>query len=331
MRKFLLLFLSVLLVMLCVSCKSNPKQFSAIDILLEQPNVVSVEQVRVTDYDNVDWSIYPSEYVDTVREMADGVVDKTISYYILYMVDNVEVQAYCSLPADYLENPRPLILYLRGGNGDYGAINQGEVAAYSYMSDCIVLATQYRNGFGVMMMDSEQISFDESQDQFGGDDVQDVLFWIERAKNLSFADTERIYLIGESRGGMELCLALRDAPNGIIKAAASVSGPYDLTQTYTEREDMREMLERRIGGTPATLPDAYASRSAVTFAEKINTPLLIIHSRGDEKVSYSQAEAFAVELENAGKAFDFWTRNDKSHGINSPEEMKSIVEWLEKQ
>lgn len=66
------------------------------------------------------------------------------------------------------------------------------------------------------------------KDEFGVAD-QDVLFWINHAKELTFANTDRVYLLGESRGGMEVCRALRDAPAGIIKAAASVSGIYDLT------------------------------------------------------------------------------------------------------
>ena len=90
-------------------------------------------------------------------------------------------------------------------------------------------------------------------------------------------------------------------------------------------------LTRRIGGTPDTKPEAYAARSAVTFADQIDTPLLIVHSTGDARAPYEQAKDFAGALESAGKVFEFWTREDNAHTMTSPEEMRSILEWLEKQ
>ena len=326
--KLLIYSLVFLMMLSCASCapaspdetadETPPEQRSALEILADIHGVTEVEQVRVTNYDSIDWSVLPDEMLESMREMVDGIVKDTLSYSIIYEIGTVKIQAFCSVPADYLESKRPLVISLRGGNGEYGAINQGDTAAESYLSGCIILSTQYRGtppGTGM--------------DEFGGADLQDVLFWIEHAKELTFADTERIYIIGVSRGGMELCMALRDAPKGIINAAASISGIYNLTQTYTEREDMRDMLVRRIGGTPDTVPEAYEERSAVAFADLIDTPLLIVHSTGDTRVSYSQAQIFASVLKSEGKEYEFWTRDDDGHGINSAEEMKSIIEWLE--
>ncbi|MBQ7600242.1 MAG: prolyl oligopeptidase family serine peptidase [Clostridia bacterium] len=330
-KKAVLLALAVFVLLLCMSC-SAPAQSgdntevtpsvprSALDILADIPGVLKAEQVRVTDYDDIDWSGFPEEVLESMHEMVDGIVDRTLSYSILYEVEGVRVQAFCSVPEDYLENPRPLILFLRGGNGDYGAINQGSTAAESYMSDCVVLSTQYRETYP-----------GNGKDEFGGADLLDVLFWIERAKDLTFADTDRFYMIGESRGGMELCLALREVPEGTITAAASISGIYNLKQTYLEREDMRSMLSNRVGGTPETAPEAYESRSAVTFADRINTPLLLVHSTGDTRVSYSQAQIFSSVMKDAGKTCELWTREDDVHGITSPKELAAIVEWLENQ
>lgn len=48
----------------------------------------------------------------------------------------------------------------------------------------------------------------------------------------------------------------------------------DLFQEYNDREDMQKILYNYIGGTP----------------EDITVPVMIIHSKNDEQVSYSQAE-----------------------------------------
>lgn len=331
MKKPLLCILAILLIVVLVSCvsegpttESSPDDseliLSATDVLKSLDGVLSIDQVHVSTYDDVDLSSIPEDYQEMMKTMIDGIVNKTISYSIIYKVGDVKVQAFCSVPFDYIENPRSLIVYCRGGNGSFGAIEESLTAAYSYYSDCIVLATQYR-----------ETSPGTGKDEFGGADVQDVLFWINHAKELTFANTDRVYLLGESRGGMEVCLALRDAPAGIIKAAASVSGIYDLTAVYNAREDMRTMLANRVGGTPNTIPEAYDSRSAVTFANQINVPILIIHSTEDPKVPYAQAQSFADALDSSGKTYEFITREDGVHSMSSPEELKTIIEWLNSQ
>lgn len=131
--------------------------------------------------------------------------------------------------------------------------------------------------------------------------MNDVVFWMDLADELGFVDREKIYMLGEWRGGMQTCLALLEDDENIIRAAVCVSGVYDVADTYEKREDMREMLTYRIGGTPEECPDEYVKRSAVTFAEQIDTPLLLIHSTGDEKVSYEHTAAFAAELEKYEK------------------------------
>ena len=85
-------------------------------------------------------------------------------------------------------------------------------------------------------------------DEFGGRDIHDVVFWMDIVPKLDFIKKDSVYMIGESRGGMQTCLALRNDDNNIIRAAACISGVYDLTNTYNSRTDMQEMLVRRIGG-----------------------------------------------------------------------------------
>lgn len=166
------------------------------------------------------------------------------------------------------------------------------------------------------------------KDEFGGADVNDVVFWMDLADELGFIDRERIYMVGESRGGMQTCLALLEDDENVIRAVACVSGVYDLVNTYEKREDMREMLTFRVGGTPEECPDEYAKRSAVMFADRLDTPLLLIHSTGDAQVPYKQASAFAAELEKYGNKYGFITREDKIHTFASPMEWQVIFDWF---
>ena len=282
--------------------------------LVNADGILSVEKVEVELPGGMELSSLPAE----MQEMYRGLLGM-LTYQVLYTVDDCTVSAFIAVPPDYLEKTRPLILYNRGGNGNFSANTAMGTANYAYTSDCAVIASNYR-----------ETEPGTGKDEFGGADVNDVVFWMNLADKLGFIDRERIYMLGESRGGMQSCLALLEDDNNIIRAAACVSGVYDVADTYESREDMREMLTRRIGGTPEDCPEEYARRSAVTFAEKIDTPLLLIHSTGDEKVPYEQAVRFAAELEKYGKTYEFITREDKLHSMSSPAELAEIVAWMEK-
>ena len=288
--------------------------YASVEELSDAEGIISVEKTEVELGAGMDLSALPEE----VQEMYQGILGM-LTYQVLYTADDCTVSAFIAVPPDYLENPRPLILYNRGGNGNFSPNTAAGTANYAYTANCAVIASNYR-----------ETAPGTGKDEFGGADVNDVVFWMELAEQLGFVDRECVYMIGESRGGMQTCLALLEDERNIVRAAACISGVYDVVHTYESREDMREMLTRRIGGTPEDCPEEYTRRSAVTFAEKIDMPLLLIHSTGDTKVPYEQAVKFAAELEKYGKSYDLITREDKIHSMSSPAELREILAWLEK-
>lgn len=287
--------------------------YASVPALVSDLNIISVKKDSYSELDGVDLSRLPPEAAALYRKL----LEDTVTYEVLYRVGSCRVVAYISLPADYETRTYPLCIYNRGGNGIFGANTPGSVAMYTAATDCIVIASNYRG-----------TSPGTGNDEFGGADVDDVVFWIDMVESLGFADRERVFMLGESRGGMQTCLALRRDAAGVIKAAAVVSGAYDIANTFRVREDMREMLERRIGGTPDTRPEEYAKRSAVTFADEIDVPLLIVHSTEDPRSPYEEALAFTEALEEAGKDYTFRIRENAAHGITSPDELVSILAWL---
>ena len=128
----------------------------------------------------------------------------------------------------------------------------------------------------------------EGTDAFGGDDVHDVIHLLDLCEKLNSVDTKNINMFGVSRGGMMTYETLREDRR--IHKAVVVAGVADCTMNYEEREDMRSLLTELIGGTPEQLPEEYSRRSAVAWADEINTPLLIFHTTGDDKVSIKQAD-----------------------------------------
>ena len=54
---------------------------------------------------------------------------------------------YISAPVDYMEKSYPILIYNRGGNGNFGEVNPDQLCLYSHMG-YIVFATQYRGNDG---------------------------------------------------------------------------------------------------------------------------------------------------------------------------------------
>lgn len=239
--------------------------------------------------------------------------------HIEYQVDGLMIQGYEARPID-TEQKYPLIIYNRGGNRDFGAIEDqmainlfGALAKQGY----VVLASQYRgyNDVGI--------------DQFGGDDLKDIHSLIDLAYEIDYIDTDQIYMIGMSRGGMMTYMILRERND--IKAAAVIGGVTDLVSTYEDRDQgMKTVLEELIGGSPSEMPEAYEARSAIHFSEMLTEPLLILHGGEDWRVASTQATELATLLEENGNPHKLIVYKGDDHGLSNHQSdyFYEILDWF---
>ena len=78
------------------------------------------------------------------------------------------------------------------------------------------------------------------------------------------------------------------------------SGVSDLAQTYEERIDLRRMMKRVIGGTPAKVPEQYLLRSPIHYADRIRCPVLLVHGTRDEQVLVEHSYRMLDKLQEQG-------------------------------
>lgn len=241
--------------------------------------------------------------------LSDNLDSLCKSYSFDYDVDGTVVEGYISIPVDCnAKNPYKCILYNRGGNTNIGHLSDTDTARISAATNRIVIASQYR-----------------SNDEFGGDDLNDVIKLIDLCEDFEFTDMTDFCSVGVSRGGMMTYMAAR--VDSRIKRIISISGVSDLTAAYNDRDDMKKVLNNFIGGSPEELPKEYEKRSAICWADEITVPTLIIHSTKDQQVSYSQAEDIYNALTDNGVDVTLKTYNDSTHGLHS-DDINIINEWL---
>ncbi len=269
---------------------------------------------KVESYEKKE-DIISIEELDLEQIYQEGV--EVYTYKIKYQSDGCEVVSYLSVPISCLEEKKayPCIIFNRGGNRDYGANEPENIAYLAETSKMIIFASQYRGVDG-----------GTGKDEFGGDDLQDVSKLIDLCEYFSFVDMEQLYMMGISRGGMMTYMAVREDDR--IKKAVVVSGEADNFMGWEEREDMHEVYMDLIGKTPEEAPEEYEKRSATYWADEIKCPILIIHSKLDERVSYAQAEKMAQCLEEAGKEYKFISYEDDVHGLH-PEDFDIIMDWCQ--
>ena len=294
---FLLSILGAMLLSLCACADGTEENLWDIEQYENNKDIVSIESL------------------DLGQMTSDGVEVST--YRVTYQSDDCRVVSYLSVPDACIKEkePYPCIIYNRGGNRELGA-NQPEYIAYlAESSGKIIFATQYRGADG-----------GTGKEEFGGADLQDVLKLIDFCEEFAFVNMEQLYMMGVSRGGMMTYMACRE--DSRIKKAVVISGLSDAFMAYEERTDMQQVFKELVRQTPKSDPMAYEKRSATYWAEEIKCPVLIIHSKLDERVSFGQAEKMATALEEAGKEYKFISYEDNVHGLH-PEDLPIIMEWCQ--
>lgn len=133
-----------------------------------------------------------------------------------------------------------------------------------------------------------------------------VIAGCEKLDSLGYIDKSKIALHGHSWSGYQSAFFITQTDY----FAACVSGApvSNMTSAYSgirlgsglARQFQYEKTQSRIGGTLIDSLDAYIANSPVFFADKINTPLLIMFGDQDDAVPYQQG----IELYLACRRFE---------------------------
>lgn len=219
------------------------------------------------------------------------VTPRSAYYALTYWSDGLRVTGFLGRPTS--SGPHPAIIHNRGGYDGVGALTGIEIVPW-VEAGYVAVASQYRGNAG-----------GEGHEDFGGQDVHDVLALISLLQSLPYVDDERIGMFGGSRGGMMTYLALKEqalAGRDDIKAAVTVGGISDLFAWDRERRGTlaAELWRPLVGATPAEAPALFEARSAVYWAELIRVPLLLLHGEADREVSLQQTRALAERLQQTG-------------------------------
>lgn len=247
-----------------------------------------------------------------------------------YKSDEFEVSGYLCRPKKTIGKKLPAIIYNRGGTGNFGSLSEEDLPDFYWLA---------KNGFAVYASNYRFVGEMGKIDQTGGDDVNDVLNLYEIIRKIDYIDSSNIFMMGVSRGGMMTYQSLKKIN---INAAAVIGGVADLKLQAIQRpifikgwSDLEE--DYNYNGLANILPEFNKNsekylneRSATEWADEINTPIYILHSRKDGRVSVEGAIELVQQLNSLDKVYKLKIYDRKSHGLpySKFDSFEEIIEWF---
>jgi dipeptidyl aminopeptidase/acylaminoacyl peptidase len=157
---------------------------------------------------------------------------------------------------------------------------------------------------------------------------------------MGIADPERLGVQGTSYGGYATNLLITQTNR--FKAAINISGKVNMVSFYTDspRLGVRnihapEKSQDRIGATLWQQPQKYIQQSAIMFADRIKTPLLLMSGEQDHNVPQRQAMEMYYALRRLGKEVEWVSYVNGGHGMptTTVEDVKDyhkrIIGWYD--
>ncbi len=225
--------------------------------------------------------------------------------------DGTTIRGWLVLPAGASEAAKaPLLLWVHGG----------PVASWNSWSWRWSPWLMAARGYAVLLPDPAlstgygQQMIVRGHDQWGGNPYTDVLAITDEVVARPDIDAGRTAMMGGSYGGyMANWIA---GHTGRFRAIVSHAGLWHLDQMFGTTDG--PPYWRRHWGDPITRPERYLANSPHLHADKISTPMLIIHGDKDYRVPLGEAVRLWWDLQAMGKPARFLYFPDENHWILKP-------------
>ena len=136
---------------------------------------------------------------------------------------------------------------------------------------------------------------------------------------IGVADSAKLGVHGTSYGGYATNLLITQTNR--FKAAINISGKVDIISFYTDSPRLgvrnvhaAEKSQDRLGATLWQQPQKYVAHSAIMFADRITTPLLLMTGEQDSNVPANNTREMFYALRRLGKTVEWVNYMNSGHG-----------------
>jgi dipeptidyl aminopeptidase/acylaminoacyl peptidase len=196
----------------------------------------------------------------------------------------------------------PLIVLIHGGvhsnNMTGGPANTATIVRELIEQGYVVTAPDYRGSTGYGAAYARAIDYGGREN----DDIVGARDWM--LQRYSFLDPARVGLLGWSHGGMIALFDIFLHPD--LFACAYAGEPVsDLIERRKYLKSMPQTMAESVGESASKDDEEYRKRSPVTWAAKLERPLLVHGNTSDETVHVVEVQHLVEALQAAGKQFEY--------------------------
>lgn len=158
-----------------------------------------------------------------------------------------------------------------------------------------------------------------------------VLPAIQAVADKGFVNENAIGIQGHSWGGYQIAYMITQTTR--FKAAAAGAPVANMISAYDgirwgsglPRQFQYERTQSRIGGTIWQYPMRFLENSPIFWADRVKTPLLMVHNDGDDAVPWYQGIEYFLALRRLGQETYLFNYNGEPHGIRKRANQKDYT------
>jgi dipeptidyl aminopeptidase/acylaminoacyl peptidase len=230
--------------------------------------------------------------------------------------DGLEIHGYVTFPLGAGRAGLPMVLNVHGGPWVRDTWGFTPEAQWLANRGYVCLQVNYRGstGYGKAFVNA-------GDREWGGKMQDDLVDAVAFAVGQGWADPARVAIYGGSYGGYAALAGAAFTPD-LFCCAVDIVGPSNL-KTLIETippywAPMISMFHQRVGD-PAADAEFLWSRSPLSRAASIRTPLLIAQGANDPRVKQAESEQIVAALTAAGIDHEYLLYPDEGHGFAKPE------------
>ena len=232
-------------------------------------------------------------------------------------------------------------LYRPKGNGPFPAIvrvhgglhGQAHSRRQDYFVDngYVVLDVDYRGSEGHGKDYRNKLAMADKE-------LDDVIAGAKFLQTLPSIQKDKIAIMGDDRGAY-ITYSVIARPNP-FKAAIAISGYTDLSKQYEYEAEIAPNfmgIQKLMKGSPYTMEERFKDLSPVSFANKINVPVLVLHGNNDRLVlpghAWKMAEALFLHQKEHDIVVLYSPEEDTGHNLKGKaleQAHEQTLKWLDK-
>ncbi len=244
--------------------------------------------------------------------------------------DGLEIPAYLTLPRGVEPRGLPTIIHPHGGPWARDTWGYDSYAQFLANRGYAVLQPNFRGstGYGKKFLNAGNREWGSGAMQH---DITDGVRYLVAE---GIADPQRVGIFGGSYGGYATLAGVTFTPD-LFRAAVPYVAPSNLITLIESFPaywgPFIKIWHQRVGdpSDPEDRADLIA-RSPLFLAEKIETPLLVVHGLNDPRVKKSESDQIVVALRESGLPIEYLVAPDEGHGFRSPENRMALAVALER-